>query len=89
MKVWIKSFEVNMEIKQNGLELEVRSPNGKEQLGDCYVTMTGLTWCLGKITRANGVELKWSELATLLSSVEARKAALKAAKAVLNGTKPD
>ena len=80
MKVWIKSFDVEMQVKQNGIELEVRSTDGKTQLGDCYATMTGLVWCKGKVTKKHGIKLKWDDLATLCASEEVLKAALKAAK---------
>jgi len=82
MKVWIKSFDVEMQVKQSGIELEVRTPDGKTQLGDCYATMTGLVWCKGKVTKKNGVKLAWEDLAALCSSEAALKAAVKAAKGV-------
>ena len=80
MEVKIKKFDVNMLVKSNGIELEVRTPDGQSQMGDCYVTMTGLVWCKGKTTKPKGVKVTWDELATILSSEAARKAALKAAK---------
>ena len=80
MKVWIKSFDVEMQVKQNGVELEVRSPDGTTQIGDCYATMTGLVWCKGKVTKPKGVKLKWDDLATLCTSDAVLAAALKAAK---------
>jgi hypothetical protein len=80
MKVNIKKFVVEMEVKNNGIEFEVRSTDGKSQIGDCYVTKTGLTWCKGKTTRKNGSAISWAELAEILSSDAAKKAALKAAR---------
>ena len=80
MKVNVKDLSAVIELKQNGMELEVREPNGGPQLGDCYVTMTGLTWCRGKTTKKNGVKLSWKELAQILSSTETKKAALKSTK---------
>ena len=82
MEVWIKSLEVEMQVKQKGIELEVRSKDGKSQLGDCYATMTGLVWCKGKTKKANGVKLKWEDFVNICKSAESLKAALKAAKAV-------
>lgn len=81
MEVWIKSLKVDMQVKQNGIELEVRTPDGKEQLGDCYATMTGLTWCKGRTGKANGVRMSWKQLMTICESPETLKAAMKAAKA--------
>jgi hypothetical protein len=80
MKVFVKEFKVDMEVKSAGIEFEVRTPDDSSQLGDCYVTMTGLVWCDGKTSKANGVKVSWSELQTLLSSEKSLKAAIYAAK---------
>ena len=80
MQVWIKSLEVDMQVKQKGIELEVRSADGKDQLGDCYATMTGLVWCKGKVQKANGVNVKWDDFVTICASSDTLKAAVKAAK---------
>ncbi len=81
MEVWIKSFDVDMQIKSKGIELEVRTADGSEQIGDCYATMTGLIWCKGKKHKDNGVKLKWEDLRIICDSNEALQAAIKAAKA--------
>mgnify|MGYP006976768662 CR=1 FL=1 len=80
MEVWIKSFDVEMQVKKSGIELEVRSADGKTQLGDCYATMTGLVWCKGKTTKPKGIKLKWADLAVICASEDSLKAAIKAAK---------
>lgn len=80
MKVFIKNFDVEMQVKQNGIELEVRSADGVTQLGDCFATMTGLVWCKGKTTKPKGIKLKWEDLALLCSSGDVLKAAIQAAK---------
>ena len=82
MKVKIKSFGIGMEVKKNGIELEVRENKGNKQLGDCYATMKGLTWCKGRTTKPKGVSILWGEFAVILNSDDTRKAAIKAAKAV-------
>ena len=41
MNVSIKSFDVKMEVKNKGVEFEVRDTQGKF-LGDCIVTKTGV-----------------------------------------------
>jgi len=74
MDVWIKSFDVKMEVKTNGMELEVRDNSG--QVGDCYVNKTGLTWCRGRTRRAQGIKLSWAELQEILASAETKRAAL-------------
>jgi|688.fasta_scaffold378770_2 hypothetical protein len=80
MQVNIKSFDVNMQVKSNGIEFEVRTADGATQLGDCYLTMTGLVWCDGRTTKANGVRINWNDLMTIASSDTSVKAAVKAAK---------
>jgi len=80
MEVWIKSFDVNMQVKQKGIELEIRGKDGDNQLGDCYATMTGLVWCKGKTKKENGVKLKWEDLQILCHSKDVLEAAIKAAK---------
>ena len=80
MKVTIKSFDVAMEVKQSGVELQVNSPDGASHHGDCYVTMSGLVWCKGRTKKLNGVKISWDQLMQICESKEALKAALKAAK---------
>jgi len=80
MEVRIKKLDIIMLVKQNGIEFEVRTPDGTSQVGDCYLTMTGLVWCKGKTTKPNGINISWDNLAVILGSEDARKAALKAAR---------
>lgn len=82
MKVLIKSFDVEMQVKSNGIELEVRSPDGTEQIGDCFATMTGLVWCEGKKGKKNGIKVSWQEFIEICRSQAKLKAALAAAKKV-------
>ncbi|MBN9548088.1 MAG: hypothetical protein J0H31_04190 [Alphaproteobacteria bacterium] len=67
MKVTIKDFDVGMEVKTNGIEFQVRKPNG-ELLGDCYLTKTGLIWCKGQTQRQNGVKASWNEFILWMES---------------------
>ena len=80
MEIRIKKFDVNMLVKSKGIEFEVRTPDGMSQIGDCFLTMTGLIWCVGKTTKQNGVKLSWDDLSVILTSDDSKKAALKAAK---------
>lgn len=80
MQVKIKKFEVNMEVKSNGIEFEVRDPDGTSQIGDCFVTMTGLVWCKGKTNKQKGVKISWDDFTAIMASDESKKAAVKAAK---------
>lgn len=55
LKVSIKSFDVEMDVKTKGLEFDVyENGDGGVHLGDCIITKSGLTWCNGKTRRANG-----------------------------------
>ena len=65
MKVKVKRFNVDMEVKNSGMEFEVRSPNGKEHLGDLILTKTSLTWCPGQTPPKNGYKMKWVEFIEL------------------------
>ena len=61
MKVNIKRFNVEMEVKNSGIEFEIRSPNGNEHLGDVVLNKSGLIWCKGKTHPKNGKKIKWTE----------------------------
>lgn len=80
MKVNIKEFNVNMEVKSSGIEFEVRTADDKNQLGDCYLTMSGLVWCKGKKAKDNGVKISWGDFMKIAQTPESLKAAVKAAK---------
>jgi len=79
MQVYIKSLKVEMEIKNSGIELEVRSTDGTKQLGDFYATKTGIVWCDGKTQQKNGIKIEWEKLILLCRSEETLRIALKAA----------
>jgi hypothetical protein len=57
-KVTIKDLGIPLDVKNNGLEFDV-SKNG--HVGDLYVTKTGIIWCEGKTSRANGRKIVWKE----------------------------
>ncbi len=67
MKVSIKDFAVTMEIKNKGVELDVYGNDGKHR-GDLVVTKTGLTWCKGKTTPANGKKISWNDFIDYMQS---------------------
>lgn len=60
MDVTIKKFDVKMDIKNKGIELDVCDTNGKH-LGDLVITKSRLIWCKGKKGRATGKKIKWQK----------------------------
>jgi hypothetical protein len=68
MKVSIKDLSVDMEIKNNGVELDVYSADGSKHLGDLFVTKSGLIWCHGKTGRDNGVKVSWDKFIEWMES---------------------
>jgi len=60
MQISIKDFAVTMEIKNNGIELDVRDNDGNH-LGDLVVTKTNLIWCKGKKSQENGIKISWQD----------------------------
>ena len=66
MKVNIKKFDVKMELKTNGIEFEVRD-NNDLFLGDMIINKTGLVWCEGRTTKANGVKKDWAKVIELFN----------------------
>ena len=84
MQVRIKKFDVAMEVKANGIEFEVKPPRGGEQLGDCLLTMVGLTWCVGRTSKARGNKITWGDFMEIMKSDASIKAAVSAAKKTSN-----
>ena len=70
MKVNIKRFNVDMEVKNSGIEFEVRSPNGKQHLGDLVLTKTRLIWCSGQTKPENGKKIKWEDFIKMMNSID-------------------
>jgi hypothetical protein len=67
MKVEIKSFDVQMEVKNNGIEFEVADNEGNHQ-GDVILTKTGLIWCKGRQRRANGTKISWTKFIEIMGT---------------------
>lgn len=70
MNVTIKKFDVGMELKNKGIELEIRSPDGATHLGDIVVTKSKIIWCKGRTTRKRGIHVSFGEFTKWM---EARK----------------
>ena len=77
MKIIIKEFVVDMEVKSSGIEFEVRTPDNKKQLGDCYITKTGMIWCEGRKGKNNGIKISWDEFIQIMQSDDTKKKAIK------------
>lgn len=60
MKVNIKKFDVEMEVKNKGIEFEIRDGKGAF-LGDVVLTRKGLIWCQDKTDRKNGKSVDWED----------------------------
>ena len=67
MKVTIKRFNVTMDVKNSGIEFEVRSPNGREHLGDLVLTKASLIWCPGRIKPKDGHKMDWDTFIKMMS----------------------
>jgi hypothetical protein len=67
MIVRVKSFDVEMEIKNKGIELEVRDTDDTF-LGDLILTKTQIVWCKGKTSREHGKKLSWQKFASMVAS---------------------
>lgn len=80
MDIRIKKFDVTMSVKSKGIEFEVRSPDGDQHLGDCYLTMSGVIWCPGRTTKQNGVKITWEDLTTVLATEDNKRTAVRAAR---------
>ena len=73
MKVNIKRFNVDMEVKNSGIEFEVRNPDGKKHLGDLVLTKSALVWCPGQTRPKNGYRIPWDDFIKLAQENAAGK----------------
>ena len=67
MNISIKSFDVEVEVKNSGVEFEVRDPQDNF-LGDFIVTKANLIWCKGKTHRPNGKQVSWDDFISWIQS---------------------
>jgi hypothetical protein len=68
MKVSIKDFDVAMDVKNKGIELDICDTTGVH-LGDLVVTKTRLIWCKGRQNRKNGKEVTWEAFMTYMENL--------------------
>jgi hypothetical protein len=67
MKVIVKDFNIDMEIKNRGIELEIKDTSGK-QLGDLVIKKSQLIWCPGKTTPKYGKKLGWDKFIAMMEN---------------------
>ena len=67
MDVSVKSFDVEMQIKNLGIEFEVRDTGGNH-LGDLIVSRARLEWCEGRTRRNNGKQISWEDFRELMNA---------------------
>jgi len=61
MKVNIKQLDVDIELKNRGMELSVYDTNNKH-LGDLFINRANIIWCPGKSTlKSGGISMSWNE----------------------------
>jgi hypothetical protein len=83
MKVKIKDLSAEIELKNNGMELQVHD-NEDNHLGDLIVNKTRLEWCDGRTRAGNGIQISWKDFikyANGLKGAPVKKAATKKAAA--------
>jgi hypothetical protein len=68
VKVSVKSFDVAMDVKNRGVELEIRDTNG-DFLGDLVITKTKLIWCEGRTRRENGKPITWKRFRDYMNTL--------------------
>lgn len=66
MIVSVKELNTTMELKNKGMELEIRDTNN-EFLGDLVIGKGGITWCKGKTTPKNGIKKAGKKLFPFLA----------------------
>ncbi len=66
MKVVIKKFDVDMEVKNRGVEFEIRSPDGTQHLGDVVLTKKHVIWCKGRTLSKNGQKVTWNRFIEMM-----------------------
>ena len=72
MKIMVKEFAVEMEVKNKGIEFGMHD-NRNNFLGDCYVNKVGLEWCKGKIPQGKGSRISWERFADLMEAMPKKK----------------
>ncbi|WP_313818756.1 hypothetical protein [Cupriavidus sp.] len=70
MKVKVKDLSVDMELKNNGMELQIHD-NNDVHLGDLVVNKSRLEWCDGRTRVGNGVQIAWKDFVAYANGLKA------------------
>lgn len=70
MKVKVKDLSAEIELKNNGMELQVHD-NDDNHLGDLIVNKTRLEWCDGRTRAGNGVQISWKDFIKYANTLKA------------------
>lgn len=68
MDVQIKDFNVEMMVKNKGIELDIKTPAG-DHLGDLVITKTTIEWCNGRTRAGNGKSLTWHQFIEMMNAL--------------------
>ncbi len=68
MKVKVKDFAVEMELKNNTIEFEVRDTQDKF-LGDLVINKSSLIWCEGRTSRESSKKIARAKFNDFMNSV--------------------
>ncbi|HTJ48465.1 MAG TPA: hypothetical protein VL443_03345 [Cyclobacteriaceae bacterium] len=60
MNVKIKDFNVDMILKNKGMELDI-CDGDNTHLGDMVINKAGIEWCKGKTHAGGGKKIKWKQ----------------------------
>ena len=71
MKVNIKEFNMDLQVKQKGIEFAVYNTPGKggDHLGDLVLTNARLIWCPGRTTPDKGKRITWEKFIKLMEAL--------------------
>ncbi|HCW79835.1 MAG TPA: hypothetical protein DG942_01875 [Ruminococcaceae bacterium] len=67
MKVNIEELNVKMELQRRGISIRIRD-NDDVFIGDMILNSSGMKWCAGRTTPANGKKKSWQEIIDFINT---------------------
>ncbi len=67
MDISVKNFDLELQVKTNGIEFLVRDNDGTHR-GTFVINKARIEWCKGKKRRGNGVQVDWDVLIDVLEN---------------------